>query len=111
MELKGRECLKIRQLAGIFDYSAESKMAGEKYLRYAHLDKVFIVNQKDRFNQDFEDGKVYTINLTQDEEGLLSFAGHTTVGQEITMKKTEVMLESITIENVKVDLATFEQLA
>ena len=106
--------MKIQRLAGEFKYGTttplpeNSPMAGKSYFRYRYLDKVFVVNTEDKFNTDFDNGKVYSVDLTADEDGQLSFSGHTTVGQEITMKKTELLLDSITVENIKVSFTELE---
>jgi hypothetical protein len=116
-ELKGRDSMKVKRLAGTFNYGdinplpENSPMKGKSYFRYRYLDKVFVVNTEDPFNEDFNEGKVYSIDLTADEDGQLSFAGHTNIGQEVNMKKTEVMLESITVENFKVTQKDYEAVA
>ena len=114
-ELKGRDSMKVKRLAGTFNYGdinplpENSPMKGKQYFRYRYLDKVFIVNTEDTFNADFDKGVVYSIDIVADEDGQLSFAGHTNIGQEINMKKTEVALEAITVENYKVSVADFEK--
>ena len=114
MELKGRDSLKVRRLGGAIDYGTtsplpeNSPMKGKQYYRYGYLNKVFAINTEDKFNEDFDNGKVYSIDLVENEDDQLSFAGHTSTTQEIGMKKTEVMLEAITIENIKVKVADLE---
>ena len=98
-ELKGREVLKVQSLAGTFDYSAESKLAGKKYRRFAYGGKVFIANTEDAFGTAFDSGNVYSVDLDSNAEGQLSLTGHTTIAQEINMAKTEVQLKAFTVEN------------
>lgn len=94
-ELKGRAVLKIKALAGEFPYSKESKLAGENYRRFAFDSKVFIANTKDKFCTDFDNGNVYSVDLTTNEQDQLSLAGHTTIAQEVNMAKTERILVAV----------------
>ena len=99
-ELVGRAVLKIKAIAGEFDYSATSKLAGQKYRRFAQGGKVFIANKDDAFCKAFDEGNVYSIDLDTNEEGQLSMTGFTTIKQELNMAKTEVLLKSFTLENL-----------
>ena len=99
-ELVGRAVLKIKAIAGEFEYSATSKLAGQKYRRFAQGGKVFIANTADAFCTAFDHGNVYSIDLDTNEEGQLSMVGFTTITQEINMAKTEVLLKSFTLENM-----------
>ena len=42
LNLNEQQCAEISALAGIFDYSAESKMKGQQYRRFKYNGKVFI---------------------------------------------------------------------
>ena len=109
-ELKGREVLKVQALAGTFDYSAESKLAGKQYRRFAYNGKVFVANTEDNFCASFDSGKVYSINTDSNAEGQLSLVGHTTIQQELNMARTEVQLSAFTVENFIAGKVNFEEL-
>lgn len=110
-EIKGREVLKVKALAGEHAYSKDSKLAGESYRRFAFGDKVFVANAKDKFCADYDAGNVYSIELTTNEADQLSLAGHTTITQEINMAKTERILTGLTLAEFKPSEVTFESLA
>lgn len=99
MEIKGREVLKIKAIAGTKDYAADSKLKGEQYRLFAFGGKVFIANVKDAFCTAFDTGKVYSIDLGVNDEGLLSLDGFTSIDQEMNMAKTEAMLKVFTADN------------
>ena len=99
-EIKGREVLKVKAIAGTFDYSATSKLAGQKYRRFAQGGKVFIANEEDAFCKAFDAGNIYSVDLDSNDEGQLSMVGFTSIQQELNMAKTEVLLKSFTLENL-----------
>ena len=109
-ELKGREALKVQPVAGTFDYSAESKLAGKQYRRFAYAGKVFIANTEDAFCSAYDKGNIYSVNLDSNEEGQLSLVGHTTIQQELNMAKTEAQLSAFTVENFIAGKVNFEEL-
>jgi hypothetical protein len=112
MEVKAREVLKVRALAGEFSYDEASKMAGKKYRRFTYGGKAFIAPSDDSFCSSFDNGDVFSVDLDTNEEGKLSLTGFTTNQQELKMAKTVCELESITVENYKPSsVAQFEELA
>jgi len=108
--LEGRECLRIKAIAGDFPYSLTSKLTGERYRRFASNGLAFVADVRDKFCNDFDLGNVYSIELgvsegtgtNADGEAVdqLSLNGHTTILQELNMAKTEVLLKSFTLENI-----------
>jgi hypothetical protein len=99
-EIRGREVLKVRALAGEFDYAKESKpgLAGDKYRRFTYGGKAFVANVKDSFCSAFDNGKVYSLDIDVVDDKA-SLVGFTTIEQEINMAKTEVQLATFTVEN------------
>ena len=104
LQFVGREALKARALPGLFDYDKESKLKGEKYRRFVLNGKAFIADVKDAFCTAFDNGEVYSIDVTSNDEGQLSLANFTTVKQELTMAKTEQLLGAYKIELKPVEL-------
>ena len=105
----GRQAMGVKRVSGLLSYrdtlddGTESKMKGQKYYRYRANGKVFIVNENDEFNAQYDTKKLYSVNLVWDEdEDTYSFDYATTLQQEIDFKMGEVSLEAITVESVKV---------
>jgi len=94
INLLGREALKVRALAGVHPFSADSKLAGEHYRRFVYGGKAFIADAKDAFCTAFDAGTVYSVDLDSNQEGQLSLANFTTIGQEVNMAKTTQLLKS-----------------
>ena len=101
INLKGRDVLKIKRQAGIFNYSDDSKMKGKTYYRYTFNGAVFIANTEDNFVSLQETGKLYSADLElgpdpKDEKKLvLSLMNYTSSMQEKEMAKTEAELNFI----------------
>lgn len=97
-ELKGREILKIKSLAGEFPYKDETKMKGQKYRRFSYDGAVFVVNTNDTFCQQFDKGELFSadLELTKvDDRMVLTLLNNTSSTQEIGMAKTEATLNRI----------------
>ena len=98
IELKGREVLKIKSLAGEFPYKDDSKMKGEKYRRFSYDGAVFIANVKDTFCEQFDKGELFSADLELskvDDRMVLTLLNNTSSTQEIGMAKTEATLNRI----------------
>ena len=112
----GREVMGIKRISDKLPYSdtlldgvTESKMKGQFYYRYKYNGVAFVVNVTDEFTEQYNSKKLYSVNLTE-EDDKLSFEYATTIQQEIDFKNCEVELESITPENFKrVTTAQFEE--
>ncbi len=116
INLKGREILKIKALAGTFDYDKESKMNGKKYRRFSYNGAVFIANTEDNFVTLQENGKLYSADLEltmQGDKAVLSLLNYTSATQEKEMAKTEAELNYIltSFNPAKVDESLLNQLA
>lgn len=109
-EIKGRDVLKIQALPNVFDYNKESKMKGQKYRRFAFLGQVFVANVEDSFCAEFDSGKLYSVNVSVNVDGQLSFVGKTNIAQEVGMAQAEATLLQIQASATMVAL-TAEQLA
>lgn len=98
LNLKGREVLKIKSLAGTFKYDEKSKMAGQSYRRFAYDGAVFVANTQDEFCSLFDNGKLYSADLNLEVDGdrsTLSLLNTTSTDQEINMARAEATLNSI----------------
>jgi len=93
-ELKGRDALKVRALAGLHPYNESSKLNGSFYRRFSFDNKAFIAHSEDSFCKAFDNGEIYSIDLDSNDEGQLSLANFTTIIQELGMAKTEQLLKS-----------------
>ena len=119
ISLKGREVLKIKRQAGIFNYDKDSKMNGQKYYRYTFNGACFIANTEDNFVALQESGKLYSADLEltadpKDEKKLvLSLMNYTSSSQEKEMAKTEAELNYIlnSYNPEKVDDSLLNELA
>lgn len=98
LNLKGREVLKIKALAGTHEYAKDSKMAGQTYRRFAYNGAVFVANTADEFCSLFDSGKLYSADLNLEVDGdrsVLSLLNVTSTDQEINMARAEATLNSI----------------
>ena len=98
IQLKGREVLKIKALAGEFDYDKDSKMKGKKYRRFSYDGAVFVANTEDSFCNQFDKGELFSadLQLTKvDDRLVLTLLNNTSSSQEIGMAKTEATLNRI----------------
>ena len=116
INLKGREVLKIKSLAGIFNYDKDSKMNGKTYRRFSYNNAVFVVNTEDDFVTLKESGKLYSADLEltmQGDKAVLSLLNYTSSVQEKEMMKTEAELQFIlnSFNPEKVDSSLLNELA
>ena len=84
-------------------------MKGQKYRRFAFLGQVFVANVIDSFCAEFDTGKLYSVAVSVNADGQLSFVGKTNIDQEVNMAKTEATLLKIQASATMVAL-TDEQL-
>lgn len=118
INLKGREVLKVKALAGIFNYDKDSKPGkeGKKYRRYSYNGAVFTANTEDNFVTLQENGKLYSADLEltmQGDKAVLSLLNYTSSTQEKEMMKTEAELQFIlnSFNPAKVDESLLNDLA
>ena len=98
IELKGREVLKIKAIAGELPYDAESKMNGQFYRRFSYDGAVFIANTNDNFCQQYDKGELYSADLMLtkvDDRLVLTLLNNTSNVQEIRMAETEGTLNRL----------------
>lgn len=111
-ELKGRDALKVRALAGVHPFGEDTKLKGESYRRFSFNNKAFIADAKDAFCTAFDAGSVYSIDIESNSEGQLSLANFTTIQQELNMAKTEQVLTSYKlVVTAPKEGVTYEELA
>ena len=116
INLKGREVLKVKALAGTFNYDKDSKMNGKTYRRYSYNGAVFTANTEDNFVSLQESGKLYSADLEltmQGDKAVLSLLNYTSSVQEKEMMKTEAELNYIlnSFNPAKVDESLLNDLA
>jgi hypothetical protein len=116
INLKGRDVLKIKRLAGVHNYDDASKMKGQKYHRYAFDGASFIANTEDNFVALQNDGKLYSADLEltmQGDKAVLSLLNYTSSIQEKEMAKTEAEMNYIlnSFNPAKVDESLLNDLA
>lgn len=104
-KITGEDILLVNALPGEFNYNAESKMAGQTYRRFAFGGKVFISNDPTFFNE-LDNGGVHTISLEVDDQGQLSMTGFISFKKMQGLKRNQVVLDSITVENYKASAIT-----
>ena len=105
LKVEGEDILFIRDL-GVFNYSADSKLAGQKYHRFVYGGKVFTVNHNDPFIEDLNNGRVTTIQLVKNGE-FLEFTGHITLKRKVGFINSSKVLAALESQAVsEVDFAS-----
>jgi hypothetical protein len=99
-KIQGEDVLLVQQVSGDLPYDANSKMAGQKYRRFAFGGKVFISNDAS-FYESLSKGDVHTISIAVNEEGKLSMTGFITYTRMQGLRKNQIVLDSITVENYR----------
>lgn len=101
--LTGEEILFIKKTSIKKAYNSEKEgFKGKNYLIYAYGANAFAVHEDDDFHQDLANGQVAKVMLTVTEEGW-SLANHVTFKRMIGLRKNTLVLESLTLDNVKID--------
>lgn len=104
-KITGEDILLVNALPGDFNFDAESKKAGQTYRRFAYGGKVFI-SDNPKFYSDLDNGGVHTISLEANDQGQLSMTGYISFKQMQGLKRNQVVLDSITVENYKASAIT-----
>lgn len=91
-EIKGRDCLKIRETSWVRDYDKSSKMAGKQYRIFSYQGKGFSVETNDSFIEEFKKGNIFSVEFDTNEEGQLSLLSFSTHAQERKAAMTEGLL-------------------
>jgi hypothetical protein len=99
-KIQGEDVLLVQQISNDLPYDAKSKMAGQTYRRFAFGGKVFISNDAS-FYTALANGDVHTISTDVNEEGKLSMTGFITYTRMQGLRKNQIILDSITVENYR----------
>jgi hypothetical protein len=99
-KITAEDVLLVQQISNDLPYDASTKMAGKTYRRFAYGGKVFISNDAD-FYTALAKGDVHTISVDVNEEGKLSMTGFITYTRMQGLKRNQIVLESITVENYR----------
>jgi len=97
-KLNATEVAEIQTNGVQLPYDAKSKMAGQFYRRYIFEGKVFISND-DNFYETLEAGGVESLKLDTNDEGKLAMVGYLTFKKLIGVRRNQLTLDSMTIEN------------
>jgi hypothetical protein len=109
-----KDILGIQTISAPMPYAKGTKMEGQFYRRFNYDGKVFISNDESFYNE-LEAGGIESLKLDSNEDGNLSLVSYITFKKLIGLKRNNVTLESITIENYKpsalVDVSSYQDLA
>jgi hypothetical protein len=98
--VNAKDILGIQTISGLLPYAKGTKMEGQFYRRFNYDGKVFISNDESFFNE-LENGGVESLKLDSNDEGKLAMVSYVTFKKLIGLKRNEVTLEAITVENFK----------
>jgi hypothetical protein len=99
-KLNATEVAEIQTISGLLPYAKGTKMEGQFYRRYNFEGKVFISNDESFFNE-LENGGVESLKLDTNDEGKLAMVGYLTFKKMIGVRRNQLTLEAMTIENFK----------
>ena len=99
-KIQGEDVLLVQQVSNDLPYDLKSKMAGQNYRRFAFGGKVFISSDAS-FYTALANGDVHTISVAVNEEGKLSMTGFITYTRMQGLRKNQIVLDSITVENYR----------
>jgi hypothetical protein len=97
-KLNANEVAEIQCDGKLFPYKADTKMAGQFYRRFIFEGKVFISND-DTFYETLEAGGVESVKIEPNDEGKLAMVGYLTFKKLIGVRRNQLTLEAMTIEN------------
>ena len=99
-KIQGEDVLLVQQVSNDLPYDPKSKMAGQNYRRFAFGGKVFISSDAS-FYTALANGDVHTISVAVNEEGKLYMTGFITYTRMQGLRKNQIVLDSITVENYR----------
>lgn len=99
-KIQGEDVLLVQQISNDLKYDEKSKMAGKTYRRFAYAGKVFISNDAD-FYTALAKGDVHTISVDVDADSKWSMTGFITYTRMQGLRKNQIVLDSITVENYR----------
>ena len=94
IKLIGAEINRVTLVGANLPYREDSQMKGKFYNRYRAKGKVFTIETKDQFCEDFKEGRVQELYLIE-EEGYLRFDGYVTDSQILRQAKFEKAIDFI----------------
>jgi hypothetical protein len=98
--VNAKDILGIQTISGLLPYATGTKMEGQFYRRFNYDGKVFISNDESFFTA-LEDGGIESLKLDTNDDGKLAMVSYITFKKLIGLKRNEITLESMTIENFK----------
>jgi hypothetical protein len=112
--VNAKDILGIQTISAPMPYAKGTKMEGQFYRRFNYDGKVFISGD-DSFHNDLEAGGIESLKLDTNDEGKLTLVSYVTFKKLIGLKRNEITLESMTVENfkptAKVDIAEYTELS
>lgn len=99
-QLNATEVAEIQTNGVLFPYAKGTKMEGQFYRRYIFEGKVFISNDE-AFHEELLAGGVATLKLDTDADGKLAMVGYVTFKKMIGVRRNQLTLEAMTVENFK----------
>ena len=109
-----KDILGIQTISGLMPYAKGTKMEGQSYRRFNYDGKVFISNDDSFFNE-LEAGGIESLKLDSNDDGNLSLVSYITFKKLIGLKRNELTLEVMTVENfkptAKFDIKEYEELS
>lgn len=99
-KLNAIEVAEIQCDGQLFPYAKGTKMEGKFYRRFIFEGKVFISND-DTFYNELEAGGVESLKIEPNDEGKLAMVGYLTFKKMIGVKRNQLTLDAMTIENFK----------
>ena len=98
--VNAKDILGIQTISGLMPYATGTKMEGQFYRRFNYDGKVFISNDESFYNE-LEAGGIESLKLDSNDEGKLALASYVTFKKLIGLKRNELTLETMTVENFK----------
>ena len=97
-KLNANEVAEIQCDGKLFPYAKGTKMEGQNYRRYIYEGKVFISNDEN-FHNELEAGGIESLKIEPNDEGKLAMVGYLTFKKLIGVRRNQLTLEAMTIEN------------
>ena len=98
--VNAKDILGIQTISAPMPYAKGTKMEGQFYRRFNYDGKVFISNDESFFNE-LEAGGIESLKLDSNDEGKLAMVSYVTFKKLIGLKRNEITLESMTVENFR----------
>jgi hypothetical protein len=99
-KLNATEVAEIQTDGKLFPYAKGTKMEGQNYRRYIYEGKVFISNDEN-FHNELEAGGIESLKIEPNDEGKLAMVGYVTFKKMIGVRRNQLTLEAMTVENFK----------